>query len=66
MTTHVRCWQSDAAHQSKTSGRALRAQESSLWNIPHGIQVNPERGHTATWAVNMVLSCQRARATEKE
>lgn len=66
MTTHVRCWQTDAAHLSKTSGCDLRAQESSLWNIPAGVRVDPERGHTATWGVKMVLSCQRARATGKE
>lgn len=61
MNVTVRCWQTDrdSVRQRVAPGT------QSLWDVPHGIAVDDDRGHTARWAVRTVLSCQRARQTER-
>jgi hypothetical protein len=60
----VRDWQTDSAHDLKMDGVHLRGTGANYWNVPSGVTVDNDRGHTVAWAVRMVLSCQRARATE--
>lgn len=66
MATIVRCWQSDSAHAAKPASHLRDASDRTLWGVPRGLTVDDDRGHNTAWAVRMVLSCQRARATEAE
>lgn len=67
-TVTVRDWQTDSAHDRKD--RTLRDAHRQPGDATHGawavrdglVALGGQR--TTAWAVRMVLSCQRARATE--
>lgn len=64
-TVTVRDWQTDSAHDRKIQGVHLRngLRFGGPWAVLNGLV--PTGGQrTTAWAVRMVLSCQRARATE--